>query len=93
MVPVQVCALEHDVGDDAEHGQRNALLYDLQLDEVEGTAVLDKAQSVGWHLTAVFKKGDAPRKHNDADQGPMVGDTVLLEFQMPIPSQRHKDVA
>ena len=93
VVPVQVCALEHDVGDDAEHGQRYALLYDLQLNEVEGTAILDKAQSVGRHLTAVFKKGDAPRKCDDTDEGPVVGDTVLLEFQMPIPSQRHEDVA
>jgi len=54
MVPVQVGALEHDVGDDAEDGQRDALLDDLQLDEVEGTAVLDKAYAVGRYLTAVL---------------------------------------
>ena len=60
MVPVQVGALEHDVGDDAEDGQRDALLDDLQLDEVEGTAVLDKAYAVGRYLTAVLEEGDAP---------------------------------
>ena len=40
MVPVQMGALEHDVGDDAEHGQRDALLYNLELDEVEGPSVV-----------------------------------------------------
>ena len=42
MVPMQVCALEHDVGNDAEHGQRDTLLYDLQLNEVERSAILYK---------------------------------------------------
>ena len=60
MVPVQVGALEHDVGDDAEDGQRDALLDDLQLDEVEGPSVLDKADAVGGYLTAVLEEGDAP---------------------------------
>ena len=93
MVPMQVCSLEHDVGNDAEHSQRDALLDDLQLDEVEGSAVLDEAEPIGRHLTAVFKESDAPRKRNDTQQGPVVRDAVLLEFQMPIPSQRHEDVA
>ena len=78
VVPVQVGALEHNVGDDAEYGQRDTLLNDLQLDEVKGTAVLDKAQSVGRHLTAVFKEGDAPRESDDAYEWPVVTDAVFL---------------
>jgi hypothetical protein len=78
MVPMQVSALEHDVGNDAEHSQRDAFLNDLQLNEVEGSAVLDKTQTVGGDLTAVFKEGDAPRKDNDAYQRPVVRHTVLL---------------
>ena len=93
MVPVQMSALEHDVGNDTEHGQRDALLNDLQLDEVERSAILDKAQAVGWYLTTVFEEGNHPRKGDDADERPVVADTVLLEFQMPIPSERHEDVA
>ena len=54
MVPVQVGALEHDVGYHAENGQRDTLLNHLQLNQVEGTAILHKAQSVGGHLTTVF---------------------------------------
>ena len=60
MVPVQVCALEHDVGNDAEYGQRDTFLNDFQLDEVERSTILDKADTVSGNLTAVFQKGDAP---------------------------------
>ena len=75
---MQVGALEHDVGNDAEHGQRDAFLNDLQLNEVEGSAVLNEAETVGRNLTAVFKEGDAPREDNDAYQWPVVRYTVLL---------------
>ena len=60
MVPVQMGTLEHDVGNDAEHGQRDTLLDNLQLNKVEGTSVFDKAQSVGRNLTTVLEEGDAP---------------------------------
>ena len=60
MVPVQVGALEQDVSDDAEHRQGDTLLNDLELYEVKGTAVFDKAYAVGRHLTAVLKEGDTP---------------------------------
>ena len=78
MVPMQMSALEHDVGNNTEYSQRDALLNDLQLDEVKRTTVLDKAKAVGRYLTAVFKEGDAPREDDNADEGPVVGNTVLL---------------
>lgn len=78
MVPMQVCALKHDIGNDAEDGQRDALLDDLQLDEVEGSAVLDKADSVGRNLTAILEESNAPREYNDAKKRPVVTDTIFL---------------
>ena len=57
---MQMCALKHDVGNDAEDSQRDALLNDLQLDEVKRTTVLDEAKTVGRYLTAVLEEGDAP---------------------------------
>ena len=60
VVPVQMRALEHDVGNDAEYCQRYALLNDLQLDEIERSAVLDEAETISRNLTAVFKKGYHP---------------------------------
>ena len=72
VVPVQMGALEHDVGNDAEHGQRDTFLNDLQLDEVERSAILYKAETISRNLTAVFKKGYHPREGDDSDEGPVV---------------------
>ena len=60
MVPMQMSALEHDVGNNTEYSQRDALLNDLQLDEIERSAVLDEAETISRNLTAVFKKGYHP---------------------------------
>ncbi len=75
---MQVSALEHDVGNDAEDGQGDALLNDLELDEIEGTAIFDKSQTVGGYLTAVFEEGNHPRKGDDPNEWPVVRNTVLL---------------
>ena len=56
MVPVEMSALEHNVSNDGKDRQGNALLYDLQLNEVERSSILHKPQAVGWYLAAVFKK-------------------------------------
>ena len=77
MVPVQVCALKHDVGNDAEDGQRDTLLDDLQLDETEGATVIDKAQTVGRHLAAVLEEGNALREYDDTQQRPVRADARL----------------
>ena len=78
MVPVQMGTLEHDIGNDAEDGQRDTLLNDLQLNEIEGTAIFYKPQSVGRHLTAVLKKGDAPGEHDDTQKWPVAAGARLL---------------
>ena len=90
---MQVCALEHDVGNDTEHRQRDALLDNLELDEVERASVFYKSQSIGRHLTAVFKESDAPREYDDTNERPVAAGTCLLQFQMPIPSKCHKHIA
>ena len=78
MVPVQMGALKHNVGNDAEYGQRDTLLNDLQLNQVERAAILNKAQTVGWYLTAVLEESNAPGEDDDAQQGPVTGSTRLL---------------
>ena len=55
VVPVQLLMLEDEVRNDREDHQRDALLDHLQLHEVEGTAVIDETNSIGWHLTAVLR--------------------------------------
>ena len=75
---MQVGALKEDVGNDGKHGQRDALLYYLELNEVERTAVLDEAHAVGGHLAAILEESDAPGENNHADEGPVAADTRLL---------------
>ncbi len=60
MVPMKFFVLEDEVGDDGKDYQRDALLNDLELNEVEGTAIVDKADAVGGNLAAVLEKGDHP---------------------------------
>ena len=60
MIPMQVGALEQNIGNHAEDSQRDALLDDLELNEAKGTSVLHKAQSVGWYLTTILKEGNHP---------------------------------
>ena len=67
-------SLKHDVGNDAEDRQRDTFLYDLQLNEVERSAVLNKPQTVGRNLTTVLEESDAPREYNDAQQRPVIAD-------------------
>ena len=74
MVPVQMSALEHDVGNDAEYAQRDTLLYDLQLNEIERSAILYEAETICWNLTTIFKKGDAPGECDNANQRPALAD-------------------
>ena len=57
---MQMGALEHDVGNNTEYGQRDAFLNDLQLDEVERTTILDETQTIGGNLTAVLEEGYHP---------------------------------
>ena len=72
MIPMQMRALEHDVGNDAEYGQRYAFLDDLQLNEVERPAVFKESQTVGWHLAAILEEGYHPREGDDAYEWPVV---------------------
>ena len=71
-------ALEHDVGDYTEYGQRDTLLNDLQLNEVERTAVFHKTYAVGGNLATVFKEGNHPRESDDANEWPVAGCAGLL---------------
>ena len=75
MVPMELLVLENQVGNDGEDNQRDALLDDLELDEVEGTAIVDEADAVGGNLAAVLEEGDHPREGDDEVEGPVAGDT------------------
>ena len=60
VVPVQTLTLEENVGNGGEDDEGYAFLYHLELNQREGTAVVDKANTVGGYLTAVLKESDSP---------------------------------
>ena len=64
--------LEDEVRDDGEHHEGYALLDDLQLYEIEWSAIAIESNAVGGHLTTIFKQSDAPRKDDDTNQRPIV---------------------
>ena len=92
VVPVDGLSLEDEGDDDGEDGQGDDLLDDLELDEVEGTAVLGITYAVGRDREAVLEEGDAPGEQDDQYERPARGDFHFAEFQMPVPGERHEDV-
>ena len=78
VIPVQALSLEEDVGDDGEDDERYALLYHLELNQGEGTAVVYEPDAVGGYLAAIFEEGDSPTEHDDTYQGPVAAHASLL---------------
>ena len=60
MVPLERLSLEHYCYHDSKDSKGDYLLNDLQLHEVERTAVLNITDPVCRHLCAVFEEGDCP---------------------------------
>ena len=92
MVPLDGLALEQEGDDDGEDGQGDHFLDDLELHQVEGTAVALEADPVRRDREAVFEEGDAPGENDDQNQRPVRGDFHLLQFEMAIPGKRHENV-
>src|SRR5215471_21067133 len=66
-----------------EHAERDDLLHDLQLREIEHGV----ANPIGRHLQDVFEERDAPADENRNDQR-----TGAQVAQMRVPRERHEDV-
>ena len=93
MIPMQVLSLKHDVGDDSKDTKADTFLDNLKLHKIKWTAIAHKSHTVGRHLAAILKECYSPRERNHTEQRPLGGNTRFLEFQVPIPSKRHEDVA
>ena len=60
MIPLKALSLEHYSDKYCEYCQRNYLLDDFKLHQVERTAVFDETDSVGRNLSAIFEECDSP---------------------------------
>lgn len=71
MVPFKRFTLKHNICNNGKHDETNTFLYHFQLNERKRTAVVLKADAIGWHLTTIFKEGYAPRESYNTDEWPM----------------------
>ena len=70
MIPLQSLSLEHYGDKNCEYCERNDLLNDFQLHQIEGTSVFDESDSIGRHLSAIFEECDSPGEEDHYDQRP-----------------------
>ncbi len=71
MIPMKTFSLEQHVSNDGKDDERNALLYNLELNKSEGSAVAHEAYTIGWHLTAIFEERYQPAEYNNTKQRPV----------------------
>ena len=70
MVPLERLSLEYEEDEEAENGQRDHLLDNLELEKVERSPVSGEADAVRRDGQAVLEKGDPPGEEDDQDQRP-----------------------
>ena len=92
VVPVDGLPFEDEEDDNREDREGNDLLDDLELDEIERTAVLGVADAVGGYGQAVLEERYSPGKQDDQDERPSGGDLHFTQFEMPVPCERHENV-
>ena len=92
MVPLDRLPLEKEGDDDRKDGQGNDLLDDLELHQVERTAVPLEADAVRRDGEAVLEESNPPREQDDENEGPVRGNLHFLELEMTVPRERHEDV-
>ena len=80
--------LEEQYGEQREDNQRDSLLNDLQLPEVERATVLLEPDAVGGYLEAVFNECYAPTDKDNQGQCQL----PRIETQMTVPSNGHENI-
>ena len=90
VVPVKCLSFEDQGRKKNKYHEGDDLLDDFQLHEGERSAVLLEADAVGGHLGAIFKKSDAPREKDDADERPVGGHLHFLELEVAVPGKSHE---
>ena len=92
VIPVDGLTLEDERDDDGEDRQGNDFLDDLELDEAERTAVEGVADTVGRDGEAVLEECYAPGEQDDQYERPARGYLHFIQFEVPVPCERHEDV-
>ena len=80
------------VSEYGEHGERNHLLNNFQLEKREGPSVPLKPDPVGRHQEDVFEKRDAPAEHDHQQLGQRVEPTLPPQMQLSVPCESHENI-
>lgn len=93
MVPLNWLALEDCSNNNNKDNQRDSLLNDLELHQVEWATGFMITDTVGWDCYAILEKREAPREQNNHKQRPIADRRIhLLQLEIAIPGKSHKDV-
>ncbi len=91
VVHTETLGLKKEDSQQCKYGEGDNLLNNLQLEEGEGAAIIDKAEAVGGHHSAILKQSDEPAdKDNGKDGQCRELRTELLCLQVAIPRKGHK---
>ena len=93
MVPMEGFALKQHRDHDGEDEQGDDLLNHLQLDEREGTSIVNKTDAIRRHLADILKESDTPREGDNGNQGPILAYPCFAQLQVTIPRKGHKNIA
>ena len=93
MVPTEGLRLEDRDHNDGKHDERDGLLNDFQLDEVEWASIDGRSYAVGGNHKRILEQGNAPRHQDYQKQWPVFrrGDN-LDQFQLSVPGEGHENV-
>lgn len=90
VIPLKRFVLAEKQHEGGEDDKRDYLLNHFQLPQRERPPVFDAADPVGRNLKTVFEQGDAPtQQHDGCERHPF---EFRLEYDVPVPRQRHKGV-
>ena len=92
MVEGEGMVFEEDEHEHGEDGQREELLDDFELPEVERAAVFDEADTVRRHHEAVLDQRDTPAEEDDQRQRELAEPSRALQLQMTVPCERHENI-
>ena len=92
MIPLDRLPFEKKGYDYSEYRQWNGFLNDLQLHDIERTAVAGKAEAVRRDLGAIFEECQSPWQKNHKDNRPSGRNFHFLKLEMPIPGERHENI-
>ncbi len=92
MVPFEGFVFKSHQCKAGKHNQSNDFLYYLKLHQRERATIAFKSNSVGRNLKKIFEECNSPANEDYGHKWQGLEPFHFLEFQMPVPSHRHKNV-